>query len=150
MLKTELTPFTSFLQSQLDAAKDLVSEADSENASPAAAERRKKNESDEPVKNRETENFDFLKKAVDSSIMRLSEGEIDRIMEICRTTQNVMNVALIAKVIDPLGPNSKKTYLAALATNDFLKTAETKYEDLGAQRLHDEVLEFIEKTESRG
>jgi hypothetical protein len=149
MLKTELTPFTSFLQSQLDAAKDLVSEEDSEAAGQAAPERRQQHEANPTAQNRESEYFDFLKKSSEATIMRLSEAEIDRVLDICRSTHSIINIAQIAKIIDPLGPNSKKVYLAAMATNDFMKTAETKFDDSSAERLHEEVLEFIEKSDSR-
>jgi hypothetical protein len=146
MLKVEFQPFTSFLQTQLDAAKDMINEDAPEEGSsnirraetdPVTADR-------EREKNMEMTYAEFLRKVREDTIIKSTEEEIDMLHEICRTTKNVSNLAEICRIIDTLGPNSKKTYLTALGYNEVLKSRETRLPDPDAERLHQEVLEYLQ------
>ncbi len=146
MLKNELKPFTAFLQAQLDAAKDMLEAEEEARAAEASAETQKLRNPEQPsLKQVENDNAAFLKKASEATIMRLSATDIDQLVAICRSTRSVPNIAEIARLIDMLGPNSKKIYYSALTDNELMTSTETKLPDRDAERLHQEVLEFLDK-----
>ncbi len=152
-LGDEVKPYTKYLQDQLDSAKDMIEGG--EGASPAGSAIREpgpgEDSSDreaEVFRARENHYVDFLQKVQEVTIMGLSHTQIEELHELCRHSRNVTNLGTLARVIDQLGPNSKKSYLAALADNDLMRSRDTRLADKDAERLHAEVLEYQAKLEA--
>lgn len=153
-LGEDVKPYTKFLQDQLDTAKDMieempdedgaVGETDAGSSGGRGATRPADREAD-AAKNREKAYVGFLKQVQETTIMGLSPAQIDELHELCRQSRNVTNLGSVARIIDQLGPNSKKSYLAALAENDLMQSGEARLADKDAERLHVEVLEYMAK-----
>lgn len=156
-LGTEMKAFSNFLQEQLDTAKDMLNE---ENDDTGEKSERRHREADDPAdepeeakqadlaKQREIKITDFLKEVMEITIMGLSNTQIEELHDACRESMNVTNLGTVARIIDQLGPNSKKSYFSALAKNDLMSSKEAKLADKDAERLHDEVQEFMARLEA--
>jgi hypothetical protein len=146
MLKVEFQPFTAFLQTQLDAAKDMIDEDEEKDT--ISDIKRAEITAVPAERELEVQYAEFLRKVREDTIIKITEEEVDTLHEICRTTKNSSNLAEICRIIDTLGPNSKKTYLTALGYNEVLKAREARLPDIDAERLHQEVLEYLQLLDS--
>jgi len=148
MLKNEFKPFTAFLQEQLNTADEMQKGSEEKVTAPSqeltSADSKPPQPSMEEIENEFAAN---LRKYSELTLMRLSNTDIEELLKICRVTRSVSNISEIAKLTDMLGPNSKKVYIEALSQNELLIQKEKKLSEHLAERLRQEVLEFLEKRE---
>lgn len=127
LLKNELKTFSAYLQSQLDKETERKE-------SDAAAKKREAQKvretamktANEKKSSGETKNEEFLAMAQGKGFMNLSDEELATLIEVSRTTKSHRNLVEIGRLIDILGPNSKKPYLQALADNPVFDSPEAK------------------------
>ena len=148
MLKNEFKPFTAFLQEQLNTADEMQKGSEEKVTAPSqeltSADSKPPQPSMEEIENEFAAN---LRKYSELTLIRLSNTDIEELLKICRVTRSVSNISEIEKLTDMLGPNSKKVYIEALSQNELLIQKEEKLCEHLAERLRQEVLEFLEKRE---
>lgn len=150
LLKNEFRLFSAFLQDKLFAADKADAgnavgataspNAEIQNSVTAIQEAESKVKKELPKDEEDYRNQ--LQSFVQKGYMSLSEEEIDRVFTACRLTQSHQNMNLIAELLDSLGPNSKKQYIAALAGNNAFSGTGLKFTNPRANVLYDEVRNY--------
>ena len=113
LMKNELSMYSNFLQTKIDQAKDMVDESEAGSVSDESVAPDREVREIDP----DTRDTQFLTGAVSRGLMKLDSEEIDRVIDVLGRSESEKDVALIAELINALGPRSKRPYFLALKTN---------------------------------
>ncbi|RMH56771.1 MAG: hypothetical protein D6679_08220 [Candidatus Hydrogenedentota bacterium] len=147
LLREELKPFSSYLHSQLESAKDILTEIDHEIESELDRDTQQSVEKKKELsaEQKEKKITAFLTECRKKGYLKLNNTDLDRLLKVCREAKTQSHFIDIFNLIDILGPNSKRPYLEALASNAALTAKDQAFTDRDAVMLQREVREFLEK-----
>ena len=145
MAKNELKLYTAFLNEVAQNKGKAEEDAEAEKASGISAMKDAAEETNKEMSGDELVYTEFLQGAITKGYMSLSSEDMDILFDACRMTQAHASLVLIAKLINELGPNSKKPFVAALAGNEAMTDEQTVFGFAEAKGLQDEVRDFVSK-----